>query len=387
MNVVLLCAVGETPQVVTETLYALKVHEHTVPTEVHVLTTETGRRKVLDHLLHRAHGHYYRFCRDYGVDHRLVRFGPEQVHVLGAAGGRGLEDLRTREENAVAAHGMIEFVRRQAARADVELHASLAGGRKTMSYFMGQAMQMYGRRRDRLTHVLVSEDFETHPDFYFPPRDPVTLQTRAGKQVRTDAAEVTLVEVPFLRLRDHLSPETIAEDFAQTVAAAQAQIDRPPELAVDPARGALRVGDTECLLGTTQLFALYLHLLFERRGSPGPGEGHFLPAAELLEVDNRQDRWIEAAAALGNAAAPPALGELLLTDRLNPALCEAEGRPERFVQGFSETVSKLNRRLEETWPQEAVLRWLRVDKVGRNPARYGVRLPVGRIRFPGEENR
>lgn len=380
MQTVLLCGVGETPQVVTETLYALLVHEQTVPAEVHVLTTEVGRRRVLDGLLHRSEGQYYRFCRDYGLDHRDILFGNAQVHVINAAAG-GLEDLRTVTENAVAGRWLSEFVREQAKRSDVQLHASLAGGRKTMSYYLGHAMQMYGRRRDRLTHVLVSEDFETHPAFFFPPKDAATLQTRSGKQIRTSDAEVTLVEVPFLRLRESLNLEAIEGDFAQTVAAAQQQLDRAPSLRIDVADGAVQVGDAVCRLGQApQLFALYLHFLFERLLAKADSEiGHFRPAADTgdaagdanlsaMDTEHRAEMWEAAAKRLQCGDALDVWRNQLDADSFNPYL-------NGFATAFASKVKKLNDRLKGALPSPTVERWLKVDRCGRHPVRYGVRLP------------
>ena len=43
------------------------------------------------------------------------------------------------------------------------LHVSIAGGRKTMGFFLGYALSLYGRAQDKLSHVLVSPPFESSP--------------------------------------------------------------------------------------------------------------------------------------------------------------------------------------------------------------------------------
>lgn len=54
---------------------------------------------------------------------------------------------------------------------DTAIHLSLAGGRKTMSYYAGQAMNLVARPQDRLSHVILSDKrFEFSPDFSFRPR-------------------------------------------------------------------------------------------------------------------------------------------------------------------------------------------------------------------------
>ncbi len=388
MDTVLICAVGETPQVVTETLYALW-REGVVPAEIHVLTTALGRQRVVDQLLNRQTGRFYRFCKEYEIDHRTIAFDRDRVWVLQDGAGRELEDLRTREENAAAGSWIAAFVRHQADRGDVVLHASLAGGRKTMSYYLGYAMQMFGRRHDRLTHVLVSEALETHPEFYYPPKKPATLQTRSGDRVRADRARMDLVDVPFLRLRDHLRLDEIHDGFERAVADAQRQVDRAagPDLVVDVASGALRRGGRTCRLGAgSQLFALYVHFLFERLlcGGDDGGTDHFRPAFDasddsgnevtpMLDPDERADVWQRAAERLGAGAGLDGLRTALEADALNPY-------GDRFREQFPSKVSKINRKLKTAFGEVGAEPLLVVSD-GRRPARYGVRLPAGRIRF------
>jgi hypothetical protein len=81
--------------------------------------------------------------------------------------------------------------------AQASLHASIAGGRKTMSYYMGYALSLYGRMQDRLSHVLVDESLITR-DFFFPQPD--------------EKIAVMLANVPFVRLRDGLG---FAEELTQ----------------------------------------------------------------------------------------------------------------------------------------------------------------------------
>ena len=63
---ILLVASGMSPQVLTETLYAL-LHEEPpfVPDEVHMVTTSIGKNGAISQLLAEGDGQFYRFCRDY----------------------------------------------------------------------------------------------------------------------------------------------------------------------------------------------------------------------------------------------------------------------------------------------------------------------------------
>jgi len=78
-----------------------------------------------------------------------------------------LFDVRTDDENRAAGEYITRVVEQlalpngSAAQCKVAIHASLAGGRKSMSSFLQGAMSLYGRRQDRLTHVTVDDSLET----------------------------------------------------------------------------------------------------------------------------------------------------------------------------------------------------------------------------------
>lgn len=94
--------------------------------------------------------------------------------------------------------------------ASTRIHASAAGGRKTMGIYLTAAMQLFGRAQDRLSHVLVSEEFETHPQFFYKPPQSRVLSDKDGTpmNVSTDDAHIELADIPFIRLRglllDHM---------------------------------------------------------------------------------------------------------------------------------------------------------------------------------------
>jgi len=231
---ILLAVTGLSPQVVTETLFVLAVRNTPpfTPTEVHLLTTSEGQSRAELTLLEDGQGQFARLCREYGLEG--IRFGPEQIHVIADASGRQLNDIREPADNTAAADTITDTVRRLTARPDSALHVSIAGGRKTMGFYLGYALSLFGRPQDRLSHVLVSEPFESNPQFYFPPVEPEVLFTRDNKPVSTRDARLTLAEVPFVRLRHGLPEDLLSgdADFSTTVRAAQRGID-PPRLCVD----------------------------------------------------------------------------------------------------------------------------------------------------------
>jgi CRISPR-associated protein (TIGR02584 family) len=201
-----------TPQVITETLYVLMVEEGKRVDEIRVITTLDGRDKIMtgisngrgraeESLLHPQAGQFYAFCRDFHVDPRSIRFDEKSIALLHTRDGLTLPDIRTPEENELAGDTICDIVRELAKNDDSRIHASAAGGRKTMSIYLTAAMQLFGRVQDTLSHVLVNEDFEGNTAFYYPPPEPITIKTRDGREVSTADARIYLAPIPFIRLQ------------------------------------------------------------------------------------------------------------------------------------------------------------------------------------------
>ncbi|OGT88809.1 MAG: CRISPR-associated protein [Gammaproteobacteria bacterium RIFOXYA12_FULL_61_12] len=269
---ILLAVTGLTPQVVTETLYALACRGGSpwIPDEIHLITTATGKENARLNLL-QGEGWFHRLCRDYGLP--PIAFTADQIQVLSDAQGQELDDIRTPEQNTQAADFITERVRRLTADPATELQVSIAGGRKTMGYYLGYALSLYGRPQDRLSHVLVSGPYETNRDFYYPtPYDHPIHSRRGDREITLDArnARVDLADIPFVRLREGLPGELLkgASSFSQTVAAAQCK-GRTPQLVIDPAARTATAGGERLKL-TNQNFALLLWMARRRLEGRGP---------------------------------------------------------------------------------------------------------------------
>jgi CRISPR-associated protein (TIGR02584 family) len=247
---ILLVVTGLSPQVVTETLYALAVRGKSadarfIPTEIHLLTTQKGRQLARASLLHPDGGQFHALLKDYPQIGAPL-FDERHIHVIRGADGADLEDIRTPEENAAAADTITALVADLTQDADAQLHVSIAGGRKTMGFYLGYAFSLFARPQDQLSHVLVSAPFENHPDFYFPPATPRRLALSGGAHIDTAEAEITLAEIPVVRLR-HGLPEALQNGrarFNEAVAAIQKSL-LPPHLAIDLVRRKVRCGETE----------------------------------------------------------------------------------------------------------------------------------------------
>jgi CRISPR-associated protein (TIGR02584 family) len=245
---ILLAVTGLSPQVVTETLYALTVRNpHAtaafMPTEIHLLTTEEGKQRARASLLHPNGGQFHAFVRDYPQIGQPV-FDERHIHVIRNAAGDALADIRTPDENAAAADAITALVSEFTRYPDSVLHVSIAGGRKTMGFYLGYAFSLFARPQDSLSHVLVSAPFESHPDFYFPPKKARRLALRDGAHIDTAQAEITLAEIPVVRLR-HGLPKALQSgktSYNEAVEAIQASL-LPPRLTINPAKHLVRCGD------------------------------------------------------------------------------------------------------------------------------------------------
>ena len=65
---ILLCVAGLTPQIITETLYALTQQRGERVDEIRVITTLGGRDRIRQALLDPQQGKFFAFCRDYHHD-------------------------------------------------------------------------------------------------------------------------------------------------------------------------------------------------------------------------------------------------------------------------------------------------------------------------------
>ena len=163
---ILLAVTGLSPQIVTETVYALAVapappRRPFVPTEVRLITTKEGTERAELSLLHPESGWFHRLRADYALP--PIAFESGHIHVLEDAAGRPLDDIRTPADNTRAADTITEVVRELTRDSESALHVSIAGGRKTMGFYLGYALSLYGRAQDRLSHVLVSPTLRIAP--------------------------------------------------------------------------------------------------------------------------------------------------------------------------------------------------------------------------------
>lgn len=359
---VLLAVSGLTPQIVTETIYALAADEQApfVPTEVHLITSAEGARRAELSLLSDDLGWFHKLRADYHLPG--MRFDRSHIHVMRDTRGQPMNDIRSPSDNQAAADFITAQVRAITADSGCALHASIAGGRKTMGFYLGYALSLYGRPQDRLSHVLVSDPFESSYDFFYPTPYSRVLQTRDGQLADTAMAQVTLADIPFVSLRHGLPAALLSgqASFNDTVAAARAAL-APAQLTIDLARQRILAAGREVVLPPAELALL---AVFARRTLQGD---EALPAPTKGVPDSV---W-----------AKRYLGEYR---RITGTLADIESTERALRNGmdgeyFSQRKSKLDKRLKTALGPAAEA--YRIHDGGTRPRRYALTLSPNAVRF------
>ncbi len=277
---VLVAVSGQTPQIITETLWALEQHYHIEIDEIRVITTASGCT-TLKKALFGDQGKFGEFCRDYRVPPGRIAFSPKNIHIITDENGIELEDIRSSGDNICAADQVFSIISEWAKREDEILYCSVAGGRKTLGIYLTMAIMLCGRMQDRLYHVLVSKEFESGvPDFYYPPPESRIYPKFVGideskkaiqVEISSEEARIDLAEIPFPRLREMIGGELpLEKGLIKAVESSQlllTYLQTTPLLTVNLHKSNLEVGHFTIPL-SRQLLAVYAFLLVRISASP-----------------------------------------------------------------------------------------------------------------------
>lgn len=252
---ILLAVTGLSPQIVTETVFALALQRRPpfIPTEIHLVTTQEGAERAQLTLIGEE-GALPALAAEWNLPELATALDRSRIHIVRDATGQPLADILSPEDNAHAADAITERIRLLTADPAAVLHVSLAGGRKTMGFFAGYALSLFGREHDELSHVLVPPELEQHPQFFFPPRRPRVLYARDTRPVRAEPSAIRLAAIPVVRLR-HGLPQALLDgttSYAAAVAGA-AEALGPPHLVVDLAQRRCVAGGITVAMPPIQL--------------------------------------------------------------------------------------------------------------------------------------
>jgi len=378
---ILIFVAGTTPQIVTETLYGLtqQMQPPVIPDEIHILTTTEGKQRIKDGLL--AKGYLLAFFKEFGLP--AITFNDNSFHVVSGVDGH-LGDIRDASHNEAVGDFIANFIKEKTQDLNTRLHCSLAGGRKTMSFYLGSALQIFGRPWDKLYHVLVSPEFESHPEFYYKPKRDRILEVkdrdgRGSKRLHTKEARISLAELPFIRIRDKIPLN--GKSFRAMVRDGQKEIDIAsvqPSLRVDLSEKVVYVGQTGIDMVPIQM-VLYVNLLRRKlEGCHFPERPYCLDCTECFPY-------------LGDLSKKKAFDEMVKDYKR--AYGPSSGRVDEFVRHWekrggidSETlrqnISKINKTLQENIEDDTLHPFFIITAVGKHGSkRYGIRVEKGKIRI------
>ena len=304
-QIVLLSVTGQSPAVLTETVWALAQEKPAiVPHRIVVITTTEGRDTLIKELLSPLEDCIWDRLRRRleGLGHDLtdrLRFGPtpNDIRVFTIFDPklkrtRELADIVSEEHNAAAADFIMETVRGLAMDDGVRLVASIAGGRKTMSALLFSVMSLLAKEDDLLTHILIDEPFESRglkPRFYFPPAEPVTHHgaDREGNPVAisSEKANIQLGRIPFVALRNLFERDLKKkQSYSRLVQQCQTKVDeyarQSVRLTMRRSRREIRINGQSLTLSTLQHLLLLFLAESAVAGKPVPDK--FANAIEPL---------------------------------------------------------------------------------------------------------
>ena len=370
---VLVISVGLSPQVVTETVYALAWERRERIDEIYMWTTTDGAREIERTLIDGGRGALYQLYADYGIPPAAVYvkvFGrvADAPRGLSLPADRPIGDICSREDNQLVADTLMHFFQEQASDPARRLFCSLAGARKTIGPYFALALQFFGRAGDQLFHVLVPPALEADRSFFYP---------RPGSA----PGMIQLVEVPVALLREHLdvlqgSPGPLSySELVRQVQEELAQLKEPPVLQVQSTSSSLEVliGNSHLPLSGLQL-ALYVALVARRaRCAPDcPG----CPRC-FVSVSEVQDAKLYRP--LRRLIAKGGFRDYRL-ERLS-RWSEGESSIDERLQAFRQTMSRLNSVIGDR-PGRRIYRVTRTQWGGTS--NYGIAISPRRIAVPPE---
>lgn len=372
---VLIFVAGATPQIITETIYALAMQNPPIYAhELCIITHSYGKKLIQQKLVNE--GILQQLCREYGIPQLTIT--DSTFLVIADESGKELEDIRTVADNEQAGDQIAAFLRAKASEPSARLHCSLSGGRKTMTHYMGIAFQLFARQWDRLYHVMVAPEFEKVEQFFYPPKQPQQLSVRNSKgeiTINTADANVSLVPLPMIYLRDKVPSQ--ATTIRQIVAEGQKEIDmaatqRP--VSINLAERTLYIGDTLIDLSPIQLmlYTTFLNLKrqpcrFSSRDYCQDCTACFIPLVELTSSESIEQMAKDYQAIYGN---DPLKAEELLE------------KWDRNLQTdlLRQQISKINGALRDDLNDPTLLPIYKVSTVKQyGSSRYGVRVEKGKI--------
>jgi len=211
---ILVATVGLTPETVTETIYYYykQIDDQRIFSDFKLVTTNKGRVETIKALF--DNGWLGKLEKALALEPNTIPLTEDSIIVLKDENGKPIDDVRTTENANQERFTLFRLFHELTHDENNRLTVSIAGGRKTTSASIALALQIYGRERDELIHVMVPENKRqenTKEPWFFPESDDERIEvsnlpiikTRKimGKSLPIDSPE-NLLEVAQFRLNE-----------------------------------------------------------------------------------------------------------------------------------------------------------------------------------------
>ncbi len=375
---ILIFAAGSSPQVITETIQALSLADPPVyADEIYIIATAPDRSRIEQKLI--KEGVLSQLCEEWEIPR--VPLIEDSFVVFTDHRGEPLDDIRTVEENECAGDQIAHFLRSKASIPGTRMHCSIAGGRKTMAFYMGTAFQLFARQWDRLYHVIVSYGFERNETFFYKPKQnrPITISLPDGTShlAYTDEAEIFLTELPLIYLRDKL-PLT-GHGVRELVKEGQREIDHATVLhpiTINLDERTLCLGKTKIEISPLQLtvYTAFLRLKKNSCEIHSRENCHGCAACFITLVEMTSPEAI--------AVMASDYSELYGDDPFRKEDLQEKWGRNLDVEYLRQQISKINSAIKKKIQNEFLLHSYLISTIRKyGHSRYGVRIDKSRIKI------
>jgi CRISPR-associated protein Csx14 len=225
---------------------------------------------------------------------------------------------------------------------------------------------MYGRPQDRLYHVLVSPEFESNRQFFFPPRKSYAIKIKdaQGDTVykETRYARINLVHMPFFSIRSQLAPEILDQPRDPATLMLSLIREDPELLEINLIKGKIRYREVELDLMPTRM-ALYSFFVLQKKNCPQP-ERHCKACDDcFIDIQAVMERQSKITSLYSRLCGSRPLDEMSDTGILG-----------LNSDNFHSYKTRINQDLETAFGVPAAEK-IGIAAIGRRPnTRYGIRL-------------
>jgi len=375
---ILIFIIGSTPHIITETISVLAKKEPPIyPSEVYIVTTTKGKEIAEKALI--EGGILESLCKEYKIP--TIPLTKDSFIIPEDSSGTPLEDIKNEIENQIIGDAITNLIKDKTSDSASRLHCSLAGGRKTMSFYLGAAMQLFARPWDKLYHVLVTPEFESNPNFFYKPVKDKNIECRLPdgsiRQLNTKNANIYLAELPYIRLSNKISLHE--KGFKELVEEGQKEIDIAtiqPNLYIKLHEASIYIGDTlvemipvHMMLYTSIVRRKLENCFYPQRVYCTDCKECFIPLVEMTTKPFLERAAKDYSVICGRKP----FKEQELLDKWKEGI-----KPEIIRQN----ISKINNAIKDHLNDEILLPYFMITTQRRyGGSRYGVRVEKGRIKI------